>query len=148
MKYKDKMKCFFGIILNLDNFNFFAPFTSYKKKFKTMKNDLDFYKIVDSKSGKIYGAINLNNMIPVFPNDFREVSFDNLESFRYFDNLREKKLYWKLLSKELGLINERLLIDNAEIIYILKDLAPENNISRRCCDFSLLKEKCKDYCSK
>ena len=110
-----------------------------------MKNDLDFYKIEDPKTGKIYGAIDLNNMIPVSPNDYEEVTFNNLELFRNFDSSREKKLYWKLLNKEISLIDEQMLIENAKIIYILKGLAPENNISRRCCNFALLKEKCKEY---
>ena len=93
VEYKNKMKCFLGIILRLDGTDFFAPLTSYKKKFDNMKNDLDFFKIVNYKTGKIYGAIDLNNMIPVTSSNYTRVTFDNLEEFRIFDNQRDKKLY-------------------------------------------------------
>ncbi len=145
VEYKNKMKCFLGIILRLDGTDFFAPLRSYKKKFDNMKNDLDFFKIMNYKTGKIYGAIDLNNMIPVTSSNYTRVTFDNLEEFRIFDNQRDKKLYWKLLEKELNLIDKNIIFENAKIIYVLKNLAPENNIARRCCNFKLLKEKCEEY---
>ena len=52
---------FLGILIKLDEFNYLAPLTSPKIKHKSMKNSEDFIKI---DSGN-YGAINLNNMIPV-----------------------------------------------------------------------------------
>ena len=78
--------------MRLDGTDFFAPLTSYKKKFDNMKNDLDFFKIMNYKTGKIYGAIDLNNMIPVTSSNYTQVTFDNLEEFRIFDNQRDKKI--------------------------------------------------------
>ena len=35
--YKNKMKCFLGIVLTRDGIDYFAPLTSYKAKFINMK---------------------------------------------------------------------------------------------------------------
>lgn len=67
------------------------------------------------KTGKIYGAIDLNNMIPVTSSNYTRVTFDNLEEFRIFDNQRDKKLYWKLLEKELNLIDKNMIYKKAEV---------------------------------
>ena len=42
IEYKNKMKCFLGIVLKIDGLDYFAPLTSYKPKFTKMKNDIDF----------------------------------------------------------------------------------------------------------
>ena len=143
--YKNKMKCFLGVVLTTDNIDYFAPLTSYKPKFINMKNDIDFFKIQDKNTDKIFGAIDINNMIPVMTENYTKLTIDNLEQFRDFDSEREKKGYWKLLQKELTLINEKEILVNAEKLYHLKEQHPENNIAKRCCDFKLLEEKCLDY---
>ena len=145
IEYKDRMKCFLGIILQTDNIDYFAPLTSYKPKFINMKNDIDFIKIQDKNTDKIFGAIDLNNMVPVMPENYTEITFDNLDNFRKFENNREKKSYWKLLNKELSLLNEKEILTNAEKLYRLKEQHPNNNISKRCCDFKKLEEKCLEY---
>ena len=58
---KKSNRPFIGIILNINNILYFAPFTSPKRKHLKMKNKIDFLKI---DNGKL-GAINFNNMIPV-----------------------------------------------------------------------------------
>ena len=148
IEYKDRMKCFLGILLKSDDMDYFAPLTSYKPKFTNMKNDIDFYKIVNSKTQKIYGAIDLNNMIPVTSENYTKITFDNLQQFREFTSLRDKKMYWKLLCTEASYIDENLILENAEKLYRLKEQRPNNNISKRCCDFKLLEEKCKEYIEK
>lgn len=143
--YKNKMKCFLGIILENDGVQYFAPLTSYKPKFERLKSDIDFVKIKNPETGKIYGAINLNNMIPVTSKNYTEITFENLENFRTFKNSREKKLYWKLLCEEYNFLDEKLILKNAHKIYELKYRKPYNNVSRRCCNFKLLEEKCREY---
>ena len=144
--YTGRLKCFLGVIFK-DNkgLDYFAPLTSYKPKFITMKNDIDFLKIV-GKNGKIYGAIDINNMIPVPRNEYTEITLNNLSTFRNFQNLREMKSYWKLLQTELSCINEKSLLNNAEKLYrfVLKN--PNSTLAQRCCNFPLLEEKCIEYC--
>ena len=94
--YAGKMKCFLGVLLKSNKgMEYFAPLTSYKPKFITMNNDIDFFKIVGTQ-GKIYGAIDINNMIPVPKNEYTEVLYENISQFRDFKNQRERKSYWKL----------------------------------------------------
>ena len=50
---------YIGIILHINNVDYFAPLSSFKPKHKTMDEMLDFIKI------KNYAVINLNNMFPV-----------------------------------------------------------------------------------
>ena len=57
-------------------------------------------------------------------------------------------MYWKLLCTEASYIDENLILENAEKLYRLKEQRPNNNISKRCCDFKLLEEKCKEYIEK
>ena len=66
--YGNRMKCFIGVIFIKNDIEYFAPLTSFKEKFISMKNDIDFYKITNYETGKIYGAIDINNMIPI-PNE-------------------------------------------------------------------------------
>ena len=60
---------FVGILFKVNNFFYFAPLTSPKKKHIKLKNKIDFLKIDNG----ILGAINFNNMIPVNINDFTKV---------------------------------------------------------------------------
>jgi protein AbiQ len=55
---------FVGVIVICDDKQYCIPLTSPKEKHKTMNNREDFSRIVDS-DGKILGALNFNNMIPV-----------------------------------------------------------------------------------
>ncbi|MDD3204113.1 MAG: type III toxin-antitoxin system ToxN/AbiQ family toxin [Lachnospiraceae bacterium] len=58
---KGERRPYIGIVLELNNVQYYVPFTSPKRKHKEMKNGLDFRKI----HGGEYGAINFNNMLPV-----------------------------------------------------------------------------------
>ena len=145
IEYSDRVKCFLGVVLYTNGIEYFVPITSFKTKFINMKNDIDFYKIQDRKTNKIYGALDLNNMIPVMPNDYTKLNFDNLDDYRVFKNNRDKKQYWKLLEKEKSLLNEKMILKNAQKLYELRYKSPMNNISRRTCDFKLLEQKCLEY---
>lgn len=56
-----------GIVLEINNFQYFAPLTSFKSKHKRLANSVDFLKI-DS-----IAAINLNLMFPVPENTYYQV---------------------------------------------------------------------------
>lgn len=145
IEYAGKMKCFLGVLLKSNRgMEYFAPLTSYKPKFITMNNDIDFFKIV-GKQGKIYGAIDINNMIPVPKNEYVEVLYENISQFREFKNDRERKSYWKLLKTELSCINEDILLNNAEKLYRFVEQYPNSPLAQRCCNYILLEEKCIEY---
>lgn len=143
--YTGKLKNFLGVVFKSEyGWDYFAPLTSYKPKFRTMQNTIDFYKIVN-ENGKIYGAIDLNNMIPVPKGEYIEVTPMTLPSLRTFDKPREITKYWRLLKIESSLINDGIITYYAEKLYQFVLRNPSSSIAERCCNFSLLEKKCAEY---
>lgn len=143
--YENHMKCYIGVVLENDGVYYFAPLSSFKPKFITLKNDMDFFKIVNPETKKIYGAININNMLPVCKGCYSEITYDNLSDFRSFFNEREKKQYWKLLNRELQYIKEDVIKQSAKNLYTFVNNNPDSRLAHRCCNFNLLEEKCIEY---
>ena len=57
-------KPFIGTIVICDDKKYCVPLTSPKPKHEKMRNGRDFSRIFDNQ-GKLIGALNFNNMIPV-----------------------------------------------------------------------------------
>lgn len=138
--YNTKLKPYIGILITINEFNYYVPISSPKEKHYKMKEDMDFIKII--KNNKIIGVLNLNNMIPILDSNVKELKYKEIEKYRSFDNEKEKKLYISFLSFELTLINENMtkIKKNAMKLYNEKIKNPESSISKRCCDFKLLEE--------
>lgn len=83
------LRPFVGVLFMVNNYKYFAPLSSPKKKHLKMKSKLDFFKIDDGK----LGAINFNNMLPV--TDKNIVMLDL--NVKYESSQKEK--YYKLLKK-------------------------------------------------
>ena len=137
-KYEKELRPFIGILFKIDECEYFAPLSSPKEKHKKMKNTVDFFKI---KNGEL-GAVNFNNMIPVNKNNYSLVELNKetltISEFKYQKLLREQlewlnANYYQVKNKSLKLYN---LYNNGKL--------PEN-IMKRCCNFKLLEEKCKEY---
>ena len=137
-KYEKELRPFIGILFKIDEREYFAPLSSPKEKHKKMKNTVDFFKI---KNGEL-GAVNFNNMIPVSKNNYSLVELNKetltISEFKYQKLLREQlewlnANYYQVKNKSFKLYN---LYNNGKL--------PEN-IMKRCCDFKLLEEKCKEY---
>ena len=143
---KEKRK-FIGILLKIDNKNYLAPLSSKKEKFLKMKNSIDFIKI---NSG-LEGAINLNNMIPVYNQFISEYKVEEELDVKY------KKLVQNQLSWCNEEINKKKILESALELYELIEKLHENNsdklneskklsgLKERCCNFKLLEEKSLDY---
>ena len=137
-KYEKELRPFIGILFKIDECEYFAPLSSPKEKHKKMKNTVDFFKI---KNGEL-GAVNFNNMIPVNKNNYSLVELNKetltISEFKYQKLLREQlewlnANYYQVKNKSFKLYN---LYNNGKL--------PEN-IMKRCCNFKLLEEKCKQY---
>lgn len=111
---------------------YFAPLSSFKPKHEHMKNGLDFIKVGN------YAVININNMFPVLEG-----------AYTYIDIPRVKNpQYKKLLMSEYRIIRklQDKIKNNALELY--KHKLNKGNITalaRRCNDFVLLEEKCKQF---
>lgn len=143
--YNTKLKPYIGILITINNFNYYVPISSAKEKHYKIKESMDFIKLM--KEDKIIGVLNLNNMIPISDNNVQALKYKDIEKYRDFSDDVEKRLYIAFLSFELDLINDKIekIKKNAEKLYKEKFKHPKSNVSKRCCDFKLLEEKCLIY---
>ncbi len=129
---KEGKRPYVGVVVQIENTKYYAPFTSPKPKHLQMKDAKDFMKLEKGA----YGAINFNNMIPVPDSQLIKVSIDEIkdEKYRY------------LLNRQLDVIrrNEAVIISHA---VILRDLliSDEDDLSwidikvkNRCCNLKIL----------
>lgn len=129
---------YLGVVLTVNDSNYFVPLSSYKPKFDKMKDGLDFIKITDAKNN--YAVININNMIPIVS-----------EALIYFDiaDVEDEK-YRMLLFKEYEAIRkkEEKIIKNVNKVYNIVVGKRNERLCQRSCDFLLLEKKAKEYLDK
>lgn len=141
---KKDTKPFIGIVFNINNCDYFVPISSYtadKTKYLKMFNhyketgfkSLDMVFIEDNKK-KLLAVLNLNNMIPIAENS--KIDFNI--------NLDKDK---SLLIKELKYCNNNKeeIIRSCNRIYNAVIHNEGSKLIERCCNFSLLEEKCKEW---
>lgn len=61
----DKLKFHLGVIIKVNNKDYYVPVSSPKNKHLKMSDSVDFIKINHYVSGELLCILNLNNMIPV-----------------------------------------------------------------------------------
>lgn len=132
---------FLGVLFKINDIEYFTPLSSPKEKHKKMKNSQDFIKL---DNGEL-GAININNMIPIPKEAYKIYDFSK--------KLKTKKEidYHSLLSSQLLWLNknEKYIKNRAKKLYdkyISKNMS--QSLYSRCCNFSLLEEKCQEYKNK
>ena len=133
-----ELRPFIGVLFKVNEYMYFAPLSSPKPKHLKLKTKLDFLKI---DNGKL-GAINFNNMLPVTEKNIVKIVL-NKECLT-----KSEEKYTKLLSEQLFWLNR----NNTKIYNRSKKLYDkyidgtlDSNILKRCCNFKLLEEKCREY---
>lgn len=127
---------YIGVVVNIDNDKYYAPLTSPKEKHKKMNDNIDFIKI---KKGR-YGAINLNNMIPIIESELIDIDINNFEDESYKEILVNQAVFIRK--------NSQRIQESAEELYkrvVIEKSEKDKKLIDRCCDFSLLAEKSKLY---
>lgn len=124
-----KRRPFLGILIKLDEFNYLAPLTSPKIKHKSMKNSEDFIKI---DSGN-YGAINLNNMIPVPELKYNEINI-NEENDEAYKILLQNQLTWCNKNKE-NILKKASILREKKLNNKLRE-----ELDKRVCDFKKMEK--------
>ena len=84
---------YIGVVLHVNNMNYFAPLSSAKKKHKYIEEGLDFIKV------KNYAVINLNNMFPVSEAVCTPVDFSKELNTKYRDLLRAEYRFIKMIEE-------------------------------------------------
>ena len=123
---------YIGVVLHINDFDYFAPLSSFKDKHRLMKEGLDFIKIKD------YAVINLNNMFPVPPSEAKYVDIRGERDPHYRALLLAEYRYIKSIQEKIR--------KNAQNVYRIKQKDGESSaLARRCNDFLLLEKVCADY---
>ena len=147
VEYGERLKLHIGIILKIEDNQYYVPISSAKLKHKKMSNSLDFHKIQDEETGFIYAVLNINNMIPVPEECLAQIKYNEIEKFRTFKSEKEKTDYIYLLQKEKNIIDriENILLTKAKKLYEKYSLNPQSKLSARCCNFKLLEIKANEW---
>lgn len=135
---KKKLRPFIGVLFEVNNCKYFAPLTSPKEKHKKMNTTLDFLKL---DNGKL-GAINFNNMLPVTNKNIIKLDLDKeclTKAEEKYIKLLKEQIYWLNRNDEKLYNRSKKLYDK----YVNGTL--NKNIAKRCCNFILLEEKCREY---
>lgn len=128
---------YLGIVLKIDNYNYFVPLYSYKEHYSKYKNNPSFFFIYDRKIRPL-AIIKFSAMIPV-PSNFNVISL-----LEY--NEQDKK-YKDLISAEYRYINSNKeeIYKRANKMYIAVTKHKNNFLKTISCNFKLLEEKCVEY---
>lgn len=145
IEYGNRIKPFVGIVLAINNFKYYVPISSVKKKHYKMKNYLDLYKIENNDT--ILGVLNINNMIPIKEKCVKNLEYKEIDKYRKFESNIERSKYIRLLSTELKIINnqERDIVERATKVYNLVNKYPKSNLAIRSCKFKELEKKVEHY---
>lgn len=130
----DKHKKFFcGIVLTINNFNYFAPVSSYNKKLHTTFLIMDKDRI--TKQPKAISSLRFSFMFPC------PIEYLNQKDFS-----KENEKYQSLLRKELHYcnLNREKIKKFANEVYKL-GLKEETRKKFNICNFKILEEKCLEY---
>ena len=125
---------FVGIVIVCGVQKYCIPLSSPKPKHKSMKNDMDFMKILDDD--KLIGVLNFNNMIPVdesciLPLNLRITEKDD-SAVRNYKKMAVKQLDWCQR-------NQDAIVKKANKLYTLLQSDRVNSfLKKRCCDFKKL----------
>ena len=136
---KQESRPYVGIVCEINEIKYYAPFTSPKPKHLKMKNGKDFRKI---KQGE-YSAINFNNMIPVPDSALILIDIANIADAQYQRLLQNQ---YKEISKDIVAIEKtacelRTLVFSDDSILTVHDKVIKN----RCCNLPVLESVYKGY---
>jgi len=135
IEYEKHKKFFCGIVLTINNFNYFAPVSSYNKKVHTSFLIMD--KTKENGEMRAISSLRFSFMFPC------PIEYLNQKDFS-----KEDKKYQVLLRKELHYcnVNREKIKKLANEVYKL-GLKESTRKRFNICDFKKLEEKCLEYVS-
>ena len=126
---------FVGIIVMMNNRQYCIPLSSPKAKHKTMKNSLDFHRILDS-DGKLIGVLNFNNMIPVRDDVIQKIQlkineYDSASNRHYKNLMIDQITYCRK--------NQAVIVRKAQKLHRLVNMeGASSQLKRRCLKWTKL----------
>ena len=131
---------YLGIVLRINDYNYFAPLYSYKEHYKKYKNNSTFFFVYDRKN-KPLSIIKFCAMIPV------PLKTKVIKLLAY--NIQDNK-YKDLISAEYRYINSNKeeIYKRANKMYTAVTKHKNNFLKTISCNFKLLEEKSLEYIDK
>lgn len=131
---KKESRPYVGVVVEIEDIKYYAPFTSPKDKHLKMKNGKDFRKI----QGGQYGAINFNNMIPVPDTALIYMDIATIADPKYRRLLQNQYNAIKIDSEAIISTAEKLrklvLTEDGDLSMF------DRRVKARCCDLKLLEK--------
>ncbi|MCD7827689.1 MAG: type III toxin-antitoxin system ToxN/AbiQ family toxin [Clostridiales bacterium] len=136
---KKESRPYIGIVLSVNEIQYYAPLTSPKPKHIKMRQGKDFRKI----GGGRYGAINFNNMIPVPDEVIIKINIREIadEDYRRLlqNQYREIQSDTEIIKRTAEKLRDLVYTSDEELS------SYDRQIKNRCCNFSLLEAVYMDY---
>lgn len=134
MYNKSHRRPYIGILFEVKGQQYYAPLSSRKEKYITMRNDIDFMRIANGE----LGAINFNNMIPVVRSVIRPLNISKTTNEKYKFLLMKQVQFFN--------DNEIAILHRATNLYKLyKEHRMPVRIKKRCVDFAKVEVAAKHY---
>ena len=139
---KNEKRPYIGVVIVGEEHYYFAPLFSPKQKHKTYKDNLTFFKIINTKTKNDLGIIRFSDMVPV-----------HQESVYLLDMKSKSYGYKRLLSEQYSYINKpenkTKIMEKAEKIYSIVTKNSKSKMAKfykdLSCNFKLLEEKSAKY---
>lgn len=131
---------YLGIVLRIEEYEYFVPLYSYKEHYNRYKNNPSFFFVYDRKN-KPLAIIKFSSMIPVPP---------NIKVTSLLDYNKQDEKYKNLISSEYRYVNSKKneIYKRANKMYTAVTKHKHNFLKTIACDFKLLEEKCLKYKNK
>lgn len=136
---KHESRPYVGVVVEIEDIKYYAPFTSPKPKHLKMKNGKDFRKI----QGGEYGAINFNNMIPVPDCALRLLDIEHEPDEKYKRLLQNQ--YRAIRSEMVAITNTAFKLRTLLLTDDEKLTEFDKKIKERCCDLKTLERVYRRY---
>ena len=128
---------FVGLVVVLEEHLYCIPLSSPKEKHKSMKNGVDFHRVLDSDGGLI-GVLDFNNMIPVRPDVVTKI-----DAKIHKNDSPSTKRYKELLSDQITFCrqNQDIIVKKANKLYhLVHRKSTSVQLKRRCLDWNKLEK--------
>ena len=126
---KQKFVC--GVVLNINNINYFAPITSYKAQ------KADNFLIFNSNGNKVLSSIRFNYMFPVPKEIISLYRFETITDIKYRMLVYQEYRYCLSHQDDIRKLAYRT--------YKKVLLGKDKGLVHNSCDFQLLEQKCIEY---
>ena len=128
---------FVGIVVICEDKQYCIPLSSPKDKHKTMRNGVDFHRVLNA-DGKLIGVLDFNNMIPVREDLLREVDVQI-----HPNDSHEIQRYKNLVIDQLKFCrqNQEIIVAKAQKLYrMLGKKNVSGQLKRRCLNWNKLEK--------